>query len=130
MCQLDTSRAVRKWLVACLLTATIALGQTSSESARPDWRKVGSSSIELGLAAPATASVDNVWFSPDGRTLYARTHSGRTFETVDFENWKVSASPPARPDFSGLAQRVPAPNAILRAGSFDSRRIYALADHV
>jgi uncharacterized protein (TIGR03437 family) len=130
MCQLDTSRAVRKWLVACFLTGAIAVGQTASESARPDWRNIGSSSIELGLAAPATGPVDNVWFTPDGRTLYARTRSGKTFETVDFENWTVSVAPPARPDFSGSAQRLPAPNAILRASSSDSRRIYALADHV
>ena len=130
MCQLDTSRAARKWLVALCLTGAVALGQTASESARPDWRKVGSSAIELGLAAPATGPVDNVWFSPDGRTLYARTHSGKTFETVDFENWTASVAPPARPDFSGSAQRLPAPNAILRTSAADSRRIYALADQV
>ena len=130
MCQLDTSRAVRKWLVACFVTGAVALGQTASESARLDWRKIGSSSIELGLAAPATGPVDNVWFSPDGRMLYARTHSGKTFETVDFENWTASVAPAARPDFSGSAQRLPAPNAILRASSSDFRRLYALADHV
>jgi uncharacterized protein (TIGR03437 family) len=130
MCQLDTNRAARKWLVALCLTAAVALGQTASESARPDWRKVGSNAIELGLAAPATGPVDNVWFSPDGRTLYARTHSGKTFETVDFENWTASVASPARSDFSGSAQRLPEPNAILRTSAADSHRIYALADHV
>ncbi|HXA03756.1 MAG TPA: hypothetical protein VNY30_02915 [Bryobacteraceae bacterium] len=82
------------------------------------------------MAAPATGPVDNVWFSLDGRTLYARLHSGKTFETVDFENWTPSAAPPVRPDFSVPAQRLPAPNAILRANASDSRRLYALADYV
>lgn len=130
MCQLDTSRAACGWMVVSLLTAAVGLGQTASDSGHPDWRKVGSSSIELRLAAPATGPVDNVWFSPDGRTLYARTHSGKTFETVDFENWTASAAPPVRPDLSGSAQRLPAPSAILRVSASDSRRIYALADHV
>ena len=130
MCQLYTSRAGRKSLVISFLACAVALGQTASESPRPDWRKIGTTSIELRLAAPATGPVDNVWFSLDGRTLYARLHSGKTFETVDFENWTPSAAPPVRPDFSVPAQRLPAPNAILRANASDSRRLYALADYV
>jgi hypothetical protein len=130
MCQLYTSRAGRKSLVISFLACAVALGQTASESPRPDWRKIGSTSIELRLAAPATGPVDNVWFSLDGRTLYARLHSGKTFETVDFENWTPSGEPPVRPDFSVPAQRLPAPNAILRANASDSRRLYALADYV
>ena len=130
MCQLYTSRAGRKSLVISFLACAVALGQTASESPRPDWRKIGTTSIELRLAAPATGPVDNVWFSLDGRTLYARLHSGKTFETVDFENWTPSGEPPVRPDFSVPAQRLPAPNAILRANASDSRRLYALADYV
>jgi len=130
MCQSATSRMVQKSLVLCFLACEAALGQTAGESPRLDWRKVGPSSIELRLAAPATGAVDNVWFSLDGRTLYARTHSGKTFETVDFENWTASVAAPARPDFAGSPQRLPAPNAILRVSASDSRRLYALADHV
>jgi uncharacterized protein (TIGR03437 family) len=47
--------------------------------------------VELMLASPATGPVDTVWFGPDGR-LYARTHSGRTFETSDFEIWTPSSN--------------------------------------
>jgi len=134
MCQSATSRAVRRLLVACFLTCPIAFGQTdsasSAASSHPDWRKVGSSSVELKLAAPATGPVDNAWFSPDGRTLYARTHSGETFETIDFQNWTASVAPLARPESSASAARLPAPDALLRTSASDSRRIYALADHV
>ncbi len=54
----------------CLLAAlgASAFGQTST-----DWRKVGGSAVELFLAAPATGPVDQVWFSADGSTLYARS---------------------------------------------------------
>ncbi len=130
MCQSATSRAVYRSLVVCILSSAVALGQTQSESPHLDWRKVGSSSVELRLAAPATGPVESVWFSPDGRTLYARTHAAKTFETVDFENWTASVALPARAESSASAQRVPAPNAILRTSAADSRRLYALADHV
>jgi uncharacterized protein (TIGR03437 family) len=64
----------------------------------PDWRKVGSSSVELGLASPATGPVAEVWYAPDGAALYARTAAGNTFQTNDFETWKDAgavALPPA-----------------------------------
>ncbi len=130
MCQVDTVGRGRRLLAASLLAGAMALGQTA-EPLRPDWRKVGSSSVELMLAAPATGPVDNVWFAPDGRTLYARTHSGKVFETADFENW-TAAAPAPRSDAASavVAERLPRPNAVLRASPADSRRIYALADHV
>jgi hypothetical protein len=112
------------------LAGGIALGQTATEALRPAWRKVGSSSVDLMLAAPATGPVDSVWFAPDGRTLYARTHSGKTFETADFENWAPSTA--SRPDSARAvtAERLPAPNAVLRPSQADSRRLYALANQV
>ena len=39
----------------------------------PDWRKVGSSSVELMLASPATGPVERVWYSAGGSLLFART---------------------------------------------------------
>jgi uncharacterized protein (TIGR03437 family) len=74
-----------------LVLASLAAGQSAN------WRRVGTSAVELMLAAPATGPVDTVWFGSDGR-LFARTHSGRTFETPDFEIWTPSAAtviPPA-----------------------------------
>src|SRR5258705_6581934 len=46
--------------------------------------------MELMLASPATGPVATVWFSFDGATLYARTRSGKVFETSDFEVWTPS----------------------------------------
>src|SRR5205809_2231748 len=129
MCQGDTGAPALKLLLGSLLACGLALGQTAPSSQRLDWRKVGSSSIDLMLAAPATGPVDSVWFAPDGRTLFARTRSGKAFETVDFENWTLSTNPPQRTDNSapGGVERLPALGAVLRG---DARRLYALQAHL
>ena len=51
------------------------------------WRKVGSASVDLRLAGPATGPVEQVWFAPGGGVLYARAASGAVFETADYETW-------------------------------------------
>jgi len=132
MCQTYTGAAISKPWLALLAVSAVAFGQTAPETLRPDWRKIGSTSVDLQLASPATGAVDAVWFSPDGRTLYARTHTGRVFETVDFENWVVSATPAPRTDnsVSIAVERLPAVNSILRSSPADTRRVYALGAHV
>lgn len=132
MCQVDTGSRARRLLLVSVAACAAALAQTASDTVRPDWRKVGSTSLEVMLASPATGPVDQVWFGPDARTLFARTRTGRVFETVDFENWAASATPPPRPEITpGLtAERLPAPNAALRANPADARRIYAIANHL
>lgn len=66
-----------------LLASTLVWAQKA-----PDWRRIGGTSVDLSLASPAGGSVDRVWFSPDGSTLYARTHSGWVLKTADFETWE------------------------------------------
>src|SRR5271169_5604203 len=88
--------------VVCLATA-----QTGTQ-----WRKVGSYAAELMLASPATGPVDRVWFNSDGSLLYARTRSGKVFQTLDYETWTPTASAvePAEP-MLGLPVRIPEPGA-------------------
>jgi uncharacterized protein (TIGR03437 family) len=76
------------------------------------------------LASPATGSVDRVWFS--GSTLYARTHSGRTLQTADFESWTpVSAiEPPA--ESAAQPIRTPESGARTVAVSLDGYALFAL----
>jgi uncharacterized protein (TIGR03437 family) len=91
VCHKETVRAAVRCTSLALVLASLAAGQSVN------WRRVGTSAVELMLAAPATGPVDTVWFGPDGR-LFARTHSERTFETTDFEIWTPSAAavtPPA-----------------------------------
>ena len=54
-----------------------------------NWRRVGDSAADLALASPATGPVDEVWYSADGGTLYARAGT-RVFETSDYEVWLPS----------------------------------------
>src|SRR3954453_21061691 len=95
VCHKGTVRPAVLLLAAGLATA---FAQTATE-----WRKVGGSAVDLGLAAPATGAVDQVWFSPGGSALLARTRSGKIYQTADFETWTLSASPSEPPALVGAA---------------------------
>jgi uncharacterized protein (TIGR03437 family) len=92
-----------QWVV--LLASLSALGLAQAPAARErtsqlDWRRIGNTTLELGLASPAGGPVDRVWYSDDGSTLYVRIPQGRIFETTDFEQWKPSSlltAPPEAP---------------------------------
>ncbi len=121
MCRKETIRGTGR-LIGLTLLAVLAVAQT-----RPDWRKVGGSAVELMLAGPATGPVSRIWFSPDGSQLFARTASGNTFATVDFENWVAVAGADAPP-----ATALPAPARLPESGAHtlgttsDPSRIYSL----
>ncbi len=107
--------------VLIFATAAAAVAQTN-----PDWRKLGSAAVELSLASPATGPVDQVWFTPSG-ALVARTHSGRLFQTQDFETWTYagdSADAPRLP--AATAARLPEPAATVVQAPGNATRIYAL----
>ncbi|HEY1242836.1 MAG TPA: hypothetical protein VGF16_19880 [Bryobacteraceae bacterium] len=105
-----------------LLGAICVAAQT-----RPDWRKIGTSAVELMLASPATGSVDRVWFSADGSQLFARTSSGKTFVSVDFETWvPAAAAAPAAPLNEITAARLPDSTARIVTSAADPLRLYAL----
>jgi len=107
--------------------ATLACAFLISAQIRPDWRKIGSSSVDLNLASPATGPVDAVWFSADGAQLYARTRSGRIFETADFETWTTAVSVPNPASPPALtAARLPERSARLTATAVNPARMYAL----
>lgn len=95
----------------------------------PDWRKIGGSAVELFLAAPATGPVEEVWFSPEGSTLYAKTRSGGIFQTADFETWVPAQNPPAIPAVvPATAARLPEAGArVIAANRF---RSYALGQQL
>lgn len=53
--------------------------------------------MELALPSLATGAVDRVWYSADGSRLYAKTASGRVFQTADFEQWQLVTDPRVSP---------------------------------
>jgi uncharacterized protein (TIGR03437 family) len=114
-------------LLLTLATAgTSALGQSVT-----DWRKIGGYSVDLSLASPVTGPVDQVWFSPAGSVLYARTRSGRVFQTADFETWLPASNPAEAPRVTPAAtDRVPEDGVQIIQAQGNASRFYALGSHL
>lgn len=122
MCRKRTDRNAVRLVALALWGVVCAAGQT-----RPEWRKVGSSAVEWMLASPVTGPVDRVWFSGDGARLFARTSSGKTFATSDFETWAPAGAvlePAVGP--APAAARLPDPSAHLVGPATDPLRVYGL----
>src|SRR5277367_1397212 len=100
MCRRATVRvfAIGGLAIGCLVLLP-ALQAQSAPAGGIAWRHIGNSAMELALPSLATGAVDRVWYSPDGASLFAKTASGRVFETTDFEQWQIvaglNATPPA-----------------------------------
>ena len=86
MCHSATGRKVLAAAMSLCIVAP-AYAQTPME-----WRRIGNSAFEAGLAGIATGPVSRVWFSPDGGTLYAQTRSGKLWQTNDFQAWQPAAT--------------------------------------
>ena len=112
-------------LILTLTAAVTALAQPPTE-----WRRLGSSAVELGLASPATGPVAQVWFAPDGVSLYARTASGRIFQTTDFESWRDAAGTFAPSPSTGVSKlaRMPEAEATVTPGT--AGRFFAVGRHL
>ena len=90
------------WALA-LLASTTLLGQAP----QTDWRHIGNSAVELGLAGVATGPIERVWYSEDGSTLFVRARAGGTFSTDDFETWKASPAAKAPDAIDAAVERPP-----------------------
>src|SRR5271157_623869 len=89
VCHKGTVRVPVRIIVLALVTVVGVLAQSL-----PDWRRIGTSGIDLMLASAATGPVEQVWYSADGAVLYARTFTGKIFQTEDFEAWQPALNPP------------------------------------
>jgi uncharacterized protein (TIGR03437 family) len=123
MCRPATIRAVT---AASFLWALqgLAWGQAPAL----DWRHIGNSAIELALPSVATGAVDRVWYSQDGSTLYARTASGRMFQTSDFEGWHPVTDPKILPPAQENPSAVRLPETSLKVSgqALGSNRYYGV----
>src|SRR5579863_5831093 len=126
MCQ----RGTGSWIVGLLFLAIPAFAQTQTPAnpARPNWRRVGSFTMDLALASPATGSVSRVWFSSDGSLLFAQTAEGRVFESADMETWAIPANPVSPPE--AVTGEGKAPESGARLYPQDAKRILALGAHL
>ncbi len=110
---------------AALALGGLALAQQPAKVPAPlEWRRVGNAALELGLPSLATGAVERVWY-PGGGRLMARTESGRTFETSDFEQWRDAGSVAAPPEPNAVSASVPENGAKTRAQPLVAGRLYA-----
>lgn len=93
------SATVRKFYRAA---AIVLAGAGTLYAQVPEWRRVGNTVVDAGLAGTAGGAVDRVWYSPDGSRLFARLRSGATFSTGDFETWQAAAAEPPAPSLFRL----------------------------
>lgn len=117
-------KATKRVSALVLGLAVLAAAQTS-----PSWRKVGSAAVDLSLASPATGPVQHVWFS--GGVLFARTVSGRIFQTADFESWVAApADTEVPPPAQAPAVRLPESGAQILSVAGDRSSIFGLGRQV
>ncbi len=124
MCHKGTLRGTGGPIALALVSVLASYAQSA-----PDWRKIGSPALDLMLASPATGPVERVWYSPGGSVLYARTASGRTFQTADFASWSAVTGPlepPAAP-LAVSAARLPEAGARVVPAAFE---MYAFSHHL
>ena len=131
MCRDNTFRTLGMLLAAAigLSVAASPLQAQDPGEFRADWRRIGNSSVELDLAAPATGPVDRVWYAEDGSRLYAHTVSGSVFETSDFESWRESrqAVPSAEEiPAAKVLGALPESSAKVQPAATNPARLYAL----
>src|SRR5579864_541299 len=112
MCRRATVR-----LVGAAVLVVICAWSIQAQPATLDWRHIGNSAIELSMPSVATGPVDRVWYSEDGSILYARTASGRIFETTDFEQWKRVQDQSITPPVPVSPEAVTVPEAALKIRS-------------
>ena len=104
MCKNNTAERQR-YALAVLLALAILPGSAFGQNPAAQWRHVGGYAVDGArnrLSGTVAGSVDRVWYSGDGATLYITTISGRTYQTADLENWTVTNGLPNTPRSSAL----------------------------
>jgi hypothetical protein len=116
-------------LLAAVPSAAQVAGARTIGVPALDWRRVGPTFLELGLASPASGPVDRVWFSSDGSKLYARLSSGQVFVTDDFENWKAAGDIEIPPAISASPVRFPEAGSRIAEVPLQRSRMYAAGQY-
>ena len=124
MCHKATIRRV-----VCLSLALELLGAFAVAQIPADWRRVGSTTLDLSLASVATGPVERVWFSEDGVRLFVRTGLKRTYSTSDFEHWQIAADAVIPEAAAGLVKVLPESRAKSKTSATVPTRIYAVGRH-
>ena len=121
MCHKATIRRVIGLTLALEMLGASAVAQVPA-----DWRRVGSTTLDLSLASLATGPVERVWFSEDGVRLFVRTGLKRTYATSDLEHWQIATDAVIPESAAGLVQVLPESKAKSKTSATVPTRIYAV----
>ena len=113
----------------CLSLAFELAGSFAAAQIPADWRRVGSTTLDLSLASVASGPVERVWFSEDGVRLFVRTGLKHTYSTSDFEHWQIAADAVIPEAAAGLVKVLPESRAKLKTSATVPTRIYAVGRH-
>src|SRR5450432_32109 len=114
-----------QWIRVALAALCLLAPSFAQRPTQTDWRHIGNSAIELGLAGVATGPVDRVWYSDNGSTLYVRARSGGTFSTDDFETWKAATAARVPEARDTAIERSPEVGTRVRVREAARARLYA-----
>ena len=131
-----------QWRLATVLLGALVCGRVNAQvvpavagalanAAVPyvDWRHVGNSVVDEGLAGLASGPAKRVWFGLDG-ALYAQTETGRTYQTADLEIWQESGALAPAAGSNAVVPNLPESGAQTRALPGDTGRVYAFGAFV
>ncbi len=126
-----------RFLVALIAAAGLLAG-AEQPAVGPHWTRVGGGALYLGLAGPIGAPVLDTAFSPDGRTLYARTAGriwasgdlGESWEPLELANGEPSPFGPQPVPPENARPPVSEPEAALIAHPSVRGRVYALGKYL
>lgn len=115
MCPMNTNVSFRIRLARICVLLFVAFTALASAQT-PAWKRIAGTTLNDGLAGPATGPVASVWYAPGSRGLLARTESGRIFETGDFVHWRLNATAAAPSQIvAAPASSLPEPGAKAQA---------------
>jgi uncharacterized protein (TIGR03437 family) len=99
-------------------------GASLSVTTGTSWKRVAGTTVDAGLAGPASGPVAAVWYAAGTGRLLVETESSRVFETADFIHWALNtdATAPARNTGAANAATLPEPGAKVQAAG---TRLYA-----
>jgi uncharacterized protein (TIGR03437 family) len=137
MCRCETGVRIRgnatlavtaQFAVAAGLLAAFVLPARAQLAADQNavWKRIAGTTVNEGLAGPASGPVQAVWYAAAGKRLLVQTAAGRIFETGDFEHWKLNTTDPAPVGLGSVFQNASAtlPEAEARVQAA-SARLYA-----
>jgi uncharacterized protein (TIGR03437 family) len=93
-----------------LLALTLSVAFCANAQMGAGWKRIAGTTINAGLAGPASGPVAAVWYAGTGRLL-VQTESSRVFETADSINWRLNTDTSVAAANPGLVSPVSLPEA-------------------